>query len=130
LQCGQKWQDEWYDSNAVRSKEVRRLESKWDIKVTSKGQITLPKQVRDALMIREGDYLQAAVEENKIVLTMKKPEANYGERMKIWADRALMDMGYPTEESRSTLDPRVVRDKISAALPDLTKMVREEREKR
>lgn len=106
------------------------MESKWDIKVTSKGQITLPKQVRDALMIREGDYLQAAVEDSKIVLTIKKPEANYGERMKIWADRALMDMGYPTEESRSTLDPRVVRDKISAALPDLTKMVREEREKR
>lgn len=32
--------------------------SEWEIKVTSKGQITLPKQARDIMMVREGDHLQ------------------------------------------------------------------------
>lgn len=60
---------------------------------------------------------------------MEPTEASYGERMKDWADRTLADMGYPNHESRAALDPCVVRAKISVNLPNLTKMVREEREK-
>jgi AbrB family looped-hinge helix DNA binding protein len=37
-------------------------------KVTSKGQVTLPKAVRDALGIREGDELVFRVEGNRAVL--------------------------------------------------------------
>ncbi len=38
------------------------------IKVKSKAQITLPVKVRQALGIEEGDYLEAKVEGNKVVL--------------------------------------------------------------
>ncbi|MEM2179153.1 MAG: AbrB/MazE/SpoVT family DNA-binding domain-containing protein [Candidatus Methanomethylicaceae archaeon] len=38
------------------------------VKVTRKGQITLPKEYRDALNIEEGDIIYAHLEENKIVL--------------------------------------------------------------
>ena len=37
-------------------------------KVTSKGQITIPKQVREALGIAEGDQVVFRVEENRAVL--------------------------------------------------------------
>ena len=37
-------------------------------KVTFKGQITIPKAVRDALDIREGDFVTFMVEENHAVL--------------------------------------------------------------
>ena len=38
------------------------------IKVKSKAQITLPVKVRQALGIEEGDYLEAKVEGNKVIL--------------------------------------------------------------
>jgi len=38
------------------------------IKVKAKAQITLPAKVRRALGIEEGDYLEAKVEGNKVVL--------------------------------------------------------------
>lgn len=101
----------------------------WDIKVTSKGQITLPKQVRDTLMIREGDHLQVVVEDNKMVLTRKISREDYGEHIRLWADRMLVELGYPDGNSRASLDPRIVRDKMPTVPVDLTGMVREEREK-
>ena len=39
------------------------------IKVKSKAQITLPAKLRHALGIEEGDYLEAKVEGNKVILT-------------------------------------------------------------
>ena len=36
-----------------------------------KAQITLPSKIRKALRIKEGDYLEAEVEDNKIVLIPK-----------------------------------------------------------
>ena len=38
------------------------------IKVRGKAQITLPSQIRKALGIHEGDYLEAEVQDNKVVL--------------------------------------------------------------
>ncbi|MEM2084215.1 MAG: AbrB/MazE/SpoVT family DNA-binding domain-containing protein [Nitrososphaerota archaeon] len=38
------------------------------VKVTRKGQITLPKKYRDVLNIEEGDIIYAHLEGNKIVL--------------------------------------------------------------
>lgn len=38
-------------------------------KVTSKGQVTIPKRIRDQLMIRERDHLLFAVEGDQLVAT-------------------------------------------------------------
>jgi len=41
------------------------------IRVKQKAQITLPSEIRRALGIEEGDYLEAEVEGNRVVLTPK-----------------------------------------------------------
>jgi AbrB family looped-hinge helix DNA binding protein len=41
------------------------------VKVKGKAQITLPARIRKALGIKEGDYLEAGVEGNKVVLTRR-----------------------------------------------------------
>ena len=38
------------------------------VKVTRKGQITLPKEIRDKLSIKEGDYLEVVLQGDRIVL--------------------------------------------------------------
>lgn len=41
--------------------------------VTSKGQVTLPKEIRDSLVIHSGDRLEfAIVNSNKLIVTKKK----------------------------------------------------------
>ncbi|RLF00516.1 MAG: AbrB family transcriptional regulator [Thermoprotei archaeon] len=42
---------------------------KYLVKVTRKGQVTIPKSMREALGIREGDLLEARLEEGRIVLS-------------------------------------------------------------
>ena len=39
------------------------------VKVRTKAQITLPARIREALHISEGDYLEADIQDNKVVLT-------------------------------------------------------------
>lgn len=39
--------------------------------ITSKGQMTLPKEVRDQLRLQPGDRLDVAVQDRRIVLTPK-----------------------------------------------------------
>lgn len=46
------------------------------IKLTSKGQITLPKEIRDQLMLKFGDYLQAQVKDGSIILKPKHENDN------------------------------------------------------
>ena len=41
------------------------------VQLREKAQITLPSKIRKALGIKEGDYLEAEVEDNKIVLVPK-----------------------------------------------------------
>ena len=41
------------------------------VRVREKAQITIPSKIRKALSIKEGDYLEAEVEDNKIVLIPK-----------------------------------------------------------
>ena len=38
------------------------------IKVTAKGQVTLPKNLREKLKIREGNYLEVFIRKNELVL--------------------------------------------------------------
>ncbi|MDA1193492.1 MAG: AbrB/MazE/SpoVT family DNA-binding domain-containing protein [Candidatus Poribacteria bacterium] len=42
------------------------------VKVRPKGQITLPKKVRDELDLREGDLVEAEVIDGQVVITPKK----------------------------------------------------------
>ena len=44
------------------------------VKVTSKGQITLPKEIRDCLDIGTGIYLSAYIEDGKIILKLLPKE--------------------------------------------------------
>jgi|GEM_PF-402882 len=41
------------------------------VKIIRHGQITLPKEIRTALRLKEGDYLEVGLEGGKIVLTPK-----------------------------------------------------------
>ncbi len=42
-------------------------------KVTSKGQMTIPKAIRERLGIRQGDLLRVSVQENRVVMTRLAP---------------------------------------------------------
>ena len=44
----------------------------YNIKLTSKGQITLPKEIREQLLLKFGDCLLAQVKEGSIVLKPKR----------------------------------------------------------
>ena len=110
-------------------------DSEWDIKVTSKGQITLPKQVREIMMVREGDHLQAVVKDEAVVLT-KKVGLTDSEQMRLAAEQALKELGYgdgegKVDESRGKRlsERRRLRESIGTAHPDLTRLVREGRER-
>lgn len=48
----------------------------YNIKLTSKGQITLPKEIREQMMLKFGDYLQAQVKEGIIELRLKHKNDN------------------------------------------------------
>ena len=43
-----------------------------EIKITAKGQITIPKKIRMELALKTGEYLQAEVENGKIILRPKR----------------------------------------------------------
>lgn len=45
-------------------------------KITSKGQITIPKRIRDKLHLQKGDLLHLEVDEGKISVTPRKKEAD------------------------------------------------------
>jgi AbrB family looped-hinge helix DNA binding protein len=115
-------------SKIVLRKEVRIMrDSKWTIKVTSKGQVTLPKHMRDIMVVREGDYLEAVLKDDALVLT-KKLTMSSSEQMRLYAGRQLAALGYGDMASRAALEPRRVRESLPA-LPDMAQRVREDREK-
>ena len=103
-------------------------DAKWDIKVTSKGQITLPKQARDIMMVREGDYLEAIVKDEALILS-RKTDVGDSEQMRFYAKRRLAELGYGDPASRGVLDPRRLRESLPPLPVDMTGRVREEREK-
>ncbi len=102
-------------------------ERKWSIKVTSKGQVTLPKEVRDLMAIREGDHLEASLKDNTLSLT-KKVDLSDSELTRLLARRRLAELGYGDPASRAALDPVRLRETLPP-LPDMTRRIREEREK-
>lgn len=104
-------------------------ERKWSIKVTSKGQITLPKHVRDLMMVHEGDYLEGVLKDDALVLT-RRMELDDQEQIRLLAHRRLIDLGYPDSAARTALDPRRIRETLPELPVSATALVRDGREER
>ncbi len=96
--------------------------------MTSKGQVTLPKQARDIMLVREGDHLEAVMKDDTLVLT-RKTDLNDSEQMRLYARLRLAELGYGDPASRAALDPRQVRESLPRIPGDSAQRVREEREK-
>lgn len=73
-----------------------------EIKVTSKGQITLPKSIRERLRISAGDYLQAELRGGELVL---RPSPRQNERELLLA--------YAKEHSRDRISIEEIRRMFS-----------------
>jgi len=102
---------------------------KWDVKVTSKGQITLPKEARDLMMVREGDHLEAAIQDDAIVLR-RRDEVPDGEKIRAYARRSLENMGIDPEKPHPHLAASSVRERMPALSIDLSQRIRAQREGR
>ncbi len=88
------------------------------IKITSKGQITIPIEMREKLEIKEGMYLSGYIKDNSIVL---KPLPEDGDKVK------LIDYAYM--ESKNSVGLSKVREMAKDFNFDMSKQVREIREK-
>lgn len=74
------------------------------VKITSKGQITIPKNIREKLEIKEGMYLSADIEEGNLVLKLLPENMD---KIK------LIDYAY--RESRDSVGLLKVREMAAAA---------------
>jgi AbrB family looped-hinge helix DNA binding protein len=101
----------------------------WNVKVTSKGQITLPKKVRDALMLREGDHLEAVIRDEALVLR-RRDEMSDGEKLRAYARRSLKDAGIDPDKPRPELTAARVRERMPRLDVDLSERIRAQREGR
>lgn len=70
-----------------------------EYKISSKGQVTLPKSVRDALGIEPGDQLEFEVRDKEFVGRKKRKKANFDQFRGILAD------GRSTDEIMRELRP-------------------------
>lgn len=57
-----------------------------EARVTSKGQVTIPKEVRRALRIREGDTLIFETAEGGVYLRLRQPEDVFAEYEGAWRE--------------------------------------------
>ena len=97
--------------------------------MTAKGQITLPKEARDLMMVREGDHLQAVIHDDSMVLR-RRDEIPESEKIRAYAARNLMSMGIDPKEPHPDLAASSVRKRMPALSIDLTERIRAQREGR
>jgi AbrB family looped-hinge helix DNA binding protein len=88
------------------------------MKITSKGQLTLPKQIREKLRLRAGTYLEARIRGTELVL---KPV--------IQENDSEMLLEYCRENAQEAdLDrTRRIMSRMPIAMPDRVRQMREER---
>lgn len=55
-----------------------------EARVTSKGQVTIPKEIRQALRVREGDTLVFEADERGVYLRLRQPEDVFAEYEGAW----------------------------------------------
>lgn len=88
------------------------------VKVTSKGQITLPRAMRVMLNIKEGDYLDIYTKKNELVLK-PSPQDNNAEMLMEYCEK------YSTENT-SLEETRKVLSKVPFSLSKKALELREE----
>ncbi|MGE5580263.1 MAG: AbrB/MazE/SpoVT family DNA-binding domain-containing protein [Bacillota bacterium] len=104
-------------------------EPKWDVKVTSKGQITLPKEARDIMMVREGDHLEASMQDDSIVLR-RRDDIPEGEKVRANALRGLKALGIDPDVPHPELSPANVRKRMPKLKTSMADRIRAQREGR
>jgi|GEM_PF-728159 len=98
---------------------------RWTIKITSKGQVTLPKAARDLLLVRDGDHLDAWIKDDTLVL--RKSEVLSDSELLIQYARSRLVERPSGEVVRA--DASIVRESIGRLPVDTTALVRESRER-
>ena len=89
------------------------------VKVTSKGQITLPQTMRDKLNIKEGDYLDILIKRNSLVLK-PSPKENSTEMIMEYCEK------YSIENSLE--ETRKILSKVPFSLSEKSSKLREEKD--
>lgn len=88
-----------------------------NIKMTSKGQITLPKEIRNSLHLEKGNYFNVQVKDNCIIL---KPVIEKDNKQKL--------IEYARSISDKSIGLQKVREKTSNLSLYMTERVRKARE--
>lgn len=88
------------------------------IKITSKGQITIPKALREKLEIKEGMYLSGYIKDGSIIL---KPLPQNEDKIKL--------INYAYEESKGSVGIPGVREMTSGFNLKMAEQVKKLREK-
>ena len=89
----------------------------YDIKITSKGQITIPQKIRKKLSLKTGEYLRAEIINGKIVL--KPIPLNYDETVL---------MQYAEVEGKKSIGLEKTRELIVRSHTNMGAYVRKTRE--
>lgn len=88
-----------------------------NVKITSKGQITIPKKLRDEIQIKVGMYLNAYVKDGNLVL---KPLPQDSDKAKL--------LNYAYKESQGNIGIDKVREKTRDFNLNMASQVRDIRE--
>jgi AbrB family looped-hinge helix DNA binding protein len=87
------------------------------IKITSKGQITIPRALREEIKIKEGMYLSGYIKDGNLVL---RPLPQDSDKVKL--------INYAYKESRGSIGISKVREMTGDFNLNMSKQVREIRE--
>jgi len=88
------------------------------IKITSKGQITIPKALREKMNLKEGMYMSAYIQDGNLIL---KPLPQDSNKIKL--------LNYAHKESLGSIGISKVREMAKDFNLDISEQVREIREK-
>lgn len=88
----------------------------YKIKMTSKGQITLPKEIREQLLLKFGDYLHAQIKDGNIILKPSRENDN------------MILMEYAEQYTAQSEGIEKVRELTSGLRINMTEYVRKSRE--